>query len=76
MRLLWEALADLEARGTAAFYGSYKWGYSHETKIARFDATFVRTLNQVSWVPNADSKLVTQGSSSSILSAGSQTRSC
>lgn len=61
VRLLWEALADLEARGTAAFYGSYKWGYSHETKIARFDATFVRTLNQVSWVPNADSKLVTPG---------------
>ncbi|MGU5805498.1 sacsin N-terminal ATP-binding-like domain-containing protein [Aeromonas veronii] len=59
--ILWEALADLEARGTAAFYGSYKWGYSHETKTARFDAAFVRMLNQVSWVPNADGELVPPG---------------
>lgn len=58
VKVLWEALADLEGRGTAAFYGSYKWGYSHETKTARFDATFVRTLNQVAWVPNADGELV------------------
>ncbi|HEY1057856.1 MAG TPA: DUF3883 domain-containing protein [Limnobacter sp.] len=60
-KVLWEALADLEARGTAAFYGSYKWGYSHETKTARFDAAFVRTLNQVAWVPNADCELVPPG---------------
>lgn len=60
-RVLWEALADLEARGTAAFYGSYKWGYFHETKTARFDAAFVRTLNQVAWVPNADGELVPPG---------------
>ena len=53
VKVLWEALADLEARGTAAFYGSYKWGYSHEAKTARFDAAFIRTLNQVAWVPNA-----------------------
>ncbi|VVN19887.1 hypothetical protein PS631_04324 [Pseudomonas fluorescens] len=58
VKVLWEALADLEARGTAAFYGSYRWGYSHETKTARFDATFIRTLNQVAWVPNADGELV------------------
>lgn len=61
VKVLWEALADLEARGTAAFHGSYKWGYSHETKTARFDAAFVRTLNQVSWVPNADGELVPPG---------------
>jgi len=61
VKVLWEALADLEARGTAAFYGSYKWGYSHETKTARFDAAFVRTLNQVAWVPNADCELVPPG---------------
>lgn len=60
-KLLWEALADLEARGTAAFYGSYKWGYFHEAKTARFDAAFVRTLNQVAWVPNADGELVPPG---------------
>ncbi len=58
VKMLWEALADLEARGTAAFYGSYKWRYFHETKTARFDATFIRTLNQVAWVPDADGKLV------------------
>lgn len=58
VKVLWEALADLEARGTAAFYGSYKWGYFHEAKTARFDATFIRTLNQVAWVPNADGELV------------------
>jgi len=60
-KVLWEALADLEARGTAAFYGSYKWGYSHESKTARFDAAFVRTLNRVAWVPNADGELVPPG---------------
>lgn len=60
-KVLWESLADLEARGTAAFYGYYKWGYFHEAKAARFDAAFVRTLNQVSWVPNADGKLVPPG---------------
>lgn len=60
-KVLWEALADLEARGTSAFYGSYKWGYFHETKTARFDAAFVRTLNQVAWVPNADGELVPPG---------------
>lgn len=60
-KVLWEALADLEARGTAAFYGSYKWGYFHEEKTERFDAAFVRTLNQVAWVPNADGELVPPG---------------
>lgn len=61
VKVLWDALADLEARGTAAFYGTYKWGYSHEAKTARFDAAFVRTLKQVAWVPNADGELVPPG---------------
>lgn len=61
VKLLWEALVDLEPRGTAAFYGSYRWGYSHETKTARFDASFIRMLNQVAWVPNADGELVPPG---------------
>jgi hypothetical protein len=61
VKVLWEALADLEARGTAAFYGSYRWGYSHEAKTARFEATFIRTLNRVAWVPNADGELVPPG---------------
>ncbi len=61
VKVLWEALADLEARGTPAFYGSYKWRYFHESRTARFDAAFVRTLNQVAWVPNADGELVPPG---------------
>lgn len=60
-KVLWEALTDLESRNTAAFYGSYRWGYSHETKTARFDAAFVRELNQVAWVPNAEGELVPPG---------------
>lgn len=60
-KVLWEALSDLEGRGTAAFYGSYKWRYSHEVKTARFDAAFVRMLNQTSWVPNAGGELVPPG---------------
>jgi hypothetical protein len=61
VKVLWEALSDLEARGTAAFYGSYKWSYFHEAKTARFDAVFIRTLNQVAWVPNDDGELVLPG---------------
>lgn len=61
VKVLWEALVDLEARGTAAFYGSYKWGYFHEAKTARFDAAFVRVLNQAAWVPSADGELVLPG---------------
>jgi hypothetical protein len=56
-KLLWDSLADLEARGASAFYGTYKWGYSHESKVSRFDAAFVRELNEAAWVPDADGKL-------------------
>lgn len=59
--LLWDSLADLEGRGSATFYGSYRWGYSHETKTARFDAAFVRTLNQEAWVPDGNGELVCPG---------------
>ena len=55
--VLWDALADLEGRGSAAFFGNYKWGYFHETKVARFDAAFVRALNQIAWVPAASGEL-------------------
>lgn len=58
VKVLWEALADLEARGTAAFFGSYKWGYFHETKTTRFDAAFINALNQAAWVPSTDGELV------------------
>lgn len=56
--MLWDALTDLEARGANAFYGSYKWSYSHQTKTGRFNATFVERLNQTAWVPNASGELV------------------
>ena len=59
VKMLWEALADLESlRGTAAFYGTYKWSYSHETRTARFDAAFIKQLNQFAWVPNSEGELV------------------
>lgn len=57
-RVLWDALVDLEGRGTGSFSGSYRWGYSHEQKVARFDAKFVRELNEASWVPDASGDLV------------------
>lgn len=57
-KVLWDALADLEARGTGAFYGTYKWGYSHEVKLARFSASFVRELIRTSWVPTDSGELV------------------
>lgn len=60
-KLLWEALADTEARGTAAFYGSYSWRYYSQKKTYRFDADFVKALNQTAWVPNSDGKLAPPG---------------
>jgi len=56
--VLWDALGDLEGRGSGAFYGSYRWGYSHETKVARFDAAFVQELKRASWVPDATGELM------------------
>jgi hypothetical protein len=60
-RLLWEALAELESRGTAVFSGTYRWGYSHESKSTTFDAAFVRRLNEVAWVPGPDGALQPPG---------------
>ena len=60
-KVLWEALADLEARGAAAFYGTYTWGYYQEKKTAQFDAEFLRLLNRTAWVPNGDGELVSPG---------------
>lgn len=57
-KVLWEALIDLESRSNAAFSGTYSWSYSQVTKTARFDAAFVRILNQAAWVPNSDGELV------------------
>jgi len=55
---LWDALADLEQRqGSSAFLGTYSWSYSHETKTARFDAAFVRLLNEAAWITDTDGTL-------------------
>jgi hypothetical protein len=60
--LLWDALSDLESRhGSGAFAGTYTWGYSHESKTAKFDAAFVHLLNEKEWVPNSDGKLQRPG---------------
>lgn len=56
-QLLWDSLVDLETRGSGAFYGTYKWGYFHETKVARFDAAFIRLLNESAWIPDASGEL-------------------
>ncbi|QLA20894.1 sacsin N-terminal ATP-binding-like domain-containing protein [Desulfolutivibrio sulfoxidireducens] len=56
-RLLWEALADVMDRsGIGAFSGTYSWMYFHP-RTYRFDAAFVRLLNETAWVPTADGSL-------------------
>lgn len=56
-RLLWESLGDLEERrGRGIFEGSYKW--SHYGSYRKdFPANFLRRLNEVAWVPDADGEL-------------------
>lgn len=56
-KLLWEALADVEDRsGIGAFSGTYTWMY-YQSRTYRFDAAFVRLLNESAWVPAADGSL-------------------
>jgi hypothetical protein len=56
--LLWDALAELESqKGSGAFLGTYSWGYFHEMKTARFDAAFIRILNETSWITESDGLL-------------------
>ena len=56
--LLWDALTDVESRrGSRTFLAEYTWGYSHEEKMATFEAAFVDQLNNTEWVPDADGNL-------------------
>ncbi len=56
-KLLWEALKEGEQRlGQGAFYGSYSWVY-YKQRSAKFDAAFVRQLNTIAWVPDAEGVL-------------------
>lgn len=61
-KVLWEALVDLEVRSNSSFFGIYKWGYFHEAKAAKFDALFIKMLNQIAWIPSTDGRLVLPGS--------------
>ena len=62
-RDLWDALADLKKRrGSRPFEGVYTWWFFHQTKIASFDAAFVRMLNQRRWIPDASGNLRRPGS--------------
>ncbi len=57
-RDLWDALADLKKRrGSRPFEGVYTWWFFHQTKIASFDAAFVRMLNQRRWIPDSSGNL-------------------
>ena len=51
---LWDALSDVASHIPGAFEGTYKWSYYQEYKSAEFDASFVRRLNEIAWVPTED----------------------
>ena len=56
-QLLWEALNEVDQRLRArAFSGSYLWTY-YQRRSATFDAAFVRQLNTIDWVPDAEGSL-------------------
>ena len=60
-RLLWEELAHLEERrGNGVFAGEYAWTHYGSYRTT-FDAAFVRLLNEIEWVPDADGNLSQPG---------------
>ena len=54
--LLWDALCELEGRGKNVFSGTYRWFYV-QRRVASFDATFVRLLNEKEWIPDEEGNL-------------------
>ena len=55
--LLWRALHDVQIRrGNSAFVGTYQW-FRFANRSASFDAQFVHTLRNFSWVPDKDGVL-------------------
>jgi hypothetical protein len=55
--LVWEALIEFESRyRTGQFSGTYAWSY-HMKRSAEFDASFVRSLNRMEWVPDENGTL-------------------
>ncbi|MBF6650217.1 DUF3883 domain-containing protein [Methylobacter sp. BlB1] len=56
-RLIWESLGDLEERrGRGVFEGRYEWTH-HGSYKAEFPSAFLRQLNTVSWIPDANGEL-------------------
>jgi hypothetical protein len=56
-RLLWESLSDLEERrGRGVFEGNYKWTH-YGSYSKEFSSAFVRRLNKVAWVSDANGEL-------------------
>ena len=55
--LLWEALCDVVSRrATGSFFGEYRW-FWYTDRSARFDADFVKLLNETAWIPDNDGTL-------------------
>jgi len=55
--MLWKAVGDVEdRRGSNTFSGEYGWSF-HTKYSTRFDAKFVRTLNEARWIPDASDAL-------------------
>ncbi|MCA7024942.1 MULTISPECIES: DUF3883 domain-containing protein [Stenotrophomonas] len=58
-RLIWESLGDLEERrGRGVFEGTYTWTHRGKRNSPPYPASFVRDLNEASWVPDASGDLV------------------
>ncbi len=56
-RLLWESLSDLEERrGRGVFEGNYRWTH-YGSYSKEFSSAFVRRLNKVAWVSDANGEL-------------------
>lgn len=56
-KLLWDELAHLEERrGKGVFTGEYTWTHYGSYRTS-FDAAFVRKLNGMAWIPDADGDL-------------------
>ena len=55
--LLWEALCDVQdRRREGVFHGEYHWRY-YTNRRAVFDASFIRLLNEINWVPDENGVL-------------------
>jgi len=56
LRVFWDELCAFANRSTSAFHGVYAWFYYSE-RHRRFDAQFIRLLNDIAWVPTPSGAL-------------------